>query len=359
MHDLTVIGAGPVGSYLASLCAARMKVQVLERKRVPGGKACSGLVSGRLKDILPGHIVQTPGLIQHSVKGARVHFLGEELELRKKGTAAYVIDRDLLDKRLAEHAESVGCDMRFGTSVRKVSVLPDRIRLGAGKASFESKMAAGCGGAYSVAARHMGARPPELLSGIVMLAEQEDRSDCVELWYNKRKALGGFLWRIPRGHQTEYGAMGIGVTVAGVARFFGLGKMKLAGKAAAPIPIGLVKTYSSRLLLAGDEACQTKPWSGGGITYGLLAAQQAAKVIRKAVEQDDFSEEMLSRYEEAWKKVLFVDMQAGLVLRELYKDLDGSELSRIMHNLDSMKGLQGRVDFDFPFSRMLGGSLGA
>lgn len=347
-----------MGSYLASLCAKRVSVQMLERKKVPGSKACSGLVSGRLKEILPRHITQTPGMIQNTVKGARIHFLGEEMEMRKKGTAAYVIDRDLLDKRLAEHAESMGCDMRYGTRVGRISVMPDRVRISSGKDSIESKMLAGCGGANSVAARHMGAKPQEMLNGIIMLAEKEDRSDYVELWYNKKKAKGGFLWRIPRGNQTEYGAMGMGVSFSDVERFFGLGKTKMAGKAAAPIPIGVVKTYGARIMLVGDSACQTKPWSGGGVTYGLLAAQAASKVIMKAVEKDDFTEGMLSKYEDAWKKVLFRDIQAGLVLRELYKDLEGGEMSRIMQNMGSMKGLENRIDFDFPFSKLLGGFLG-
>ena len=171
MHDLAVIGAGPVGSYLASLCAKRVSVLVLEGKKVPGSKACSGLVSGRFKDILPKHITQTPGLIQNTVKGARIHFLGEEMEMQKKGAAAYVIDRDMLDKSLAEHARSMGCDMRYGSRVGKITVMPDRVRLSAVKTAAESKMIAGCGGANSVAARHIGAKPQEIMNGIIMLAE--------------------------------------------------------------------------------------------------------------------------------------------------------------------------------------------
>ncbi len=358
MHDLTVIGAGPVGSYLASLCAKRMRVQVIERKKVPGNKACSGLVSGRFKEILPRHITQTPGMIQNSVKGARIHFLGEEAELRKKGTAAYVIDRDLLDKRLAEHAGSMGCDMRFGTRAGRISVMPGSVRISSGEISFESKMVAGCGGANSVAARHIGARPQELLNGIIMITDKEDRSDYVELWYNRKKAKGGFLWRIPKGSQTEYGAMGTDVKFHDVERFFGLGKAKISSKTAAPIPIGLVRTYAERLLLVGDSACQTKPWSGGGVTYGLLAAQAASGSIIKAVSKDDFTEGALSAYEDAWKKSLFRDIQAGLVLRELYRDLEGAEMSRIIKNMGSMKGLESRIDFDFPFSKLLGGCFG-
>ncbi len=358
MHDLAVIGAGPVGSYLASLCSSRMSVVVIEQKRIPGDKACSGLVSGRIKRILPRHVIETPGVIQHVVRGAKIHFMGDELDISKKGPAAYVVDRDLLDKRLAEHAASMGCEMRLGHRASALSVLPDRVRLRVGRGVIESRAVAGCGGADSVTARHIGAKPPELLSGIVVIVDKEDRSDYVEMWYNKRKVKEGFLWRIPRGGQTEFGAMGNGVKFEDVERFFGLGKMHVVKRSGAPIPIGLVRTCAARLLLVGDSACQTKPWSGGGVTYGLLAAQAASVVIKKALDMDDFSQGVMSAYERAWKKVLLRDIQAGLVLRELYKDLDGSEISRVISNIDSLRGIEQKVDFDFPFSTMLGGSLG-
>jgi len=353
MYDMIVIGAGPAGSYLASLCSSQMQVLVLEEKTVPGNKACSGLVSGRIKDILPGYVIDTPGIIQHAVKGAKIHIFGHELEVRKKGTAAYVIDRDLLDKRLAEHASSMGCEIKFKTRVREISVMPDRVSVKTGKGVFESKLVAGCGGARSVAAMYIGAKPQELLNGLVLYVNVEDRSDCVEMWFGGQKARDGFCWRIPRGSQTEFGAMGKNLSFSQVGKFFGLKGGEIVKKAAAPIPIGLVRSFSTRLLLAGDSACQTKPWSGGGIIYGLLAAQVASKVIKHAVGNNEFSENFLSEYEAGWKKILLKDIQAGLMFRQLYKDLPEGEVSKLIKKLSALKSLENKTDFDFPFSSLL------
>jgi flavin-dependent dehydrogenase len=308
---------------------------------------------------LPPDVVKAPGVIQNVVKGARIRVLGKVLELRKRETAAYVIDRDLLDKRLADYAISSGADIKFGVKAEKISVARDKVMVKAGKSLFESNVVAGCGGAHCIAARHIGAKPPELLNGLVVYVDEEDESDYVDMWFDRKRAPGGFLWRIPRGPMTEFGGMGKGLAFSVVDRFFEIKGKNVLKRSAAPIPIGLVKTHANRMLLVGDSACQTKPWSGGGVTYGLLAAQAASDVIRHAVEENRFSERALSEYERDWKGILLKDIQGGLVLRELYRDLGDAELSKLIINFDSVKRMEHEIDFDFPFSTFLGGFLGA
>ncbi len=352
MHDLIVLGAGPVGSYLASISSAHMKVIVIEEHREAGNKACSGLVSGRLKRILPPAVVNCRGVIQHTVRGAKIHVMGNDIEFGKKGTAAYVVDRDLLDKKLAEHAQSSGCEIKFGEGVKRVSVLGDRVEVKTAGGCHESRMGAGCDGAGSVVARSIGSSPPEITNGVIAVEDTEDHSDHVEVWFDKKLIKDGFFWKIPRGAQREYGAMGKGVSLSLLERFFGL-KNKKTERKAAPIPIGLVKTFAERILLVGDSACQTKPWSGGGITYGLLSARVASDVITKAVERGDFSERTLSEYQDGWEKILLTDMKAGLAFRELYKDAEGEDVARLLKNAPMIKSAQEKIDFDFPFSSIL------
>ncbi|WP_297504644.1 NAD(P)-binding protein, partial [Thermococcus sp.] len=43
-YDVLIIGAGPVGSYLANLLAREFSVAVVERKGSLGGKACTGII---------------------------------------------------------------------------------------------------------------------------------------------------------------------------------------------------------------------------------------------------------------------------------------------------------------------------
>jgi digeranylgeranylglycerophospholipid reductase len=350
MHDLVVIGAGPVGSYLASLCADNMNVLVVEEDKEAGGKACSGLVSPRLMEMLPSSVKRT-GLIQHTVKGAVVHFMGREFEFRKSGDAAYVLDRDVLDGRLAGHAKGSGADIMLGERVLGITASRHKVSVKTARHLFEAKVAAGCDGARSVAAKTIGSKPSELLNGLIIYTEKEDYSDTVEMWFDKSLVKDGFFWRMPRGRQTEFGCIGYGLSFPVLERFFGIDKGSVSGRNAAPVPIGIARTYGTRIVLVGDAACQTKPWSGGGITYGMVAAGYASEVISGAVRRNDFSR--LSVYEDLWKKRLLRDMKAGLLVREFYKDLDLRGLAGIMERAESMKHECDKIDFDFPFSSML------
>ena len=66
--------------------------------------------------------------------------------------------------------------------------------------------------------------------------------------------------------------------------------------------MGFQKTFFPRTLLVGDAASQVKPWSGGGVIYGFTCAGIAADVIKKAIEENNFSEEFLEEYEIRWKR---------------------------------------------------------
>ncbi len=350
MHDLTIVGAGPVGSYLASLCAKKIGVTVLEEDSEAGKKSCSGLVSPRLMEMLP-QAVKKSGLVEHMVKGAIIHFMGKEFEFRKSGTAAYVLDRDALDKRLADYALSKGAEIRYGEKALSVSFSRDCASVKTARHVFESKMLAGCDGARSVVSRSLGSKPNEVLNGIIAYTDVSDNSDNVEMWFDKSLVKDGFFWKIPRGDQTEFGCIGHALSFPVLKKFFSLDDKVISGRSASPVPVGIAKTYADRTILVGDAACQTKPWSGGGITYGMIAAKCAAETICKASEKGKF--DGFYEYESLWKEKLYEDIRAGIMMREFYKDLELKALGSIMDRIESMKHKGDDIDFDFPVSSIM------
>ncbi len=350
MHDLAVVGAGPVGSYLASLCAGRMDTIVLEEHGEAGGKACSGLVSPRFIEMIPKKV--KGAVIEHEVKGARITFMGTTLEFRKNATAAYVVNRNLMDRMLAEHASDCGADVRFGEKVMRADQTAEKVRLWTPKHDFESRFAAGCDGAGSAVSRMIGANAPEVLNGLIIHQKKENFSDTVEMWFDKSLVKDGFFWKIPRGSATEYGCIGYRLSFPILEKFFSLEPSDASERSAAPVPIGIKKTYENRTILVGDAASQTKPWSGGGLAYGFLAAKEASEIIANAVRTDDVSK--LSLYEAAWKRIMVKDINAGLMLREIYRDLDLGAITSFMDRAESLKKESNRIDFDFPFSSALG-----
>ncbi|MFH1294821.1 MAG: NAD(P)/FAD-dependent oxidoreductase [Candidatus Aenigmatarchaeota archaeon] len=335
--DVAIVGAGPVGLYLASLLENEFKIAIVDRS-LPGHKTCSGLISTNLDKF-----VSVPDAIDHVVSQAIVHSpSGKELLLSKKSTAAYVIDRNVFDKALAE---------RISTQITHANV--ERISTG-GRARLETKSDAivadiviGCDGATSLVSRSLGQKTGELLAGLIGITKEKNKSDNVDLFFNKHFVKDGFLWKIPRNHSTEYGAMGSGINFSAMESFFNLRSYE--GRSA-PIPIGLRKTCYDRAILVGDAACHVKPWSGGGIIFGFTAAKIAARVVKKCFDTGNFSEAALMEYERGCKKAFGKEIAFGLMGREMLKDMDNDALD----SLFAMAVEQTQhLDMDFPvFSSM-------
>jgi flavin-dependent dehydrogenase len=192
-----------------------------------------------------------------------------------------------------------------------------------------------------------------MLNGLMVCEKKAAAEDCVSMWFD-RSVPGGFFWKIPRGDAVEYGGMGKNLRFPDLQRFFSLSGKKGLVRDAAPIPIGGVgKSYADCIMLAGDAAAQTKPWSGGGLAYGFIAAECAARTAAEAFEKDDFSEALLSSYERSWKSRLSRDMAAGMLLREMLMDFSPGRLSSIAAAAEGLRGRADGIDFDFPFTSMM------
>ena len=137
MVEVVIIGAGPVGSYLAGILR-NMDITVLERAPQVGHKACSGLISTNLDKF-----VKTPrDCIDHKVKGAVMRSPGgAELELRKKDTAAYVINRPRFYRWIAGRAED---KVKFSTAAKGFSIKGDKALLDTSKGKVSADVVIDC-----------------------------------------------------------------------------------------------------------------------------------------------------------------------------------------------------------------------
>jgi digeranylgeranylglycerophospholipid reductase len=336
MHDVVIIGAVPAGCRTARLCEeAGLDVLVLERKPEIGVPVqCSGLISSNLD-----RFIRVPKrIVENRVSKAVVHGPGKDIELMKPGTAAYVIDREGLDRLLASQVSS---PIRTGHEARSLSI-GSSVSIRTDHGEFRARALVGADGPGSVVRKHFGARPVETVQGIFAMVDEEDSSDTVELWLD-RKSCDGFLWRIPRGSRVEYGMLGSSVKFPALERFFKLGKYT---RGAGIIPMGGCKSFFDRTLLVGDSAAQTKPWSGGGVIYGLTAAGHAAKTLSGALAENDLSEKRLSSYEDAWKAELWNPICTGMMARELYKDMSDEQFRKVFAELAGQD--LNSLDMDFP-----------
>lgn len=316
MYDLIVVGAGPVGSHLAKQVSKRGEdVLIIERSDEVGKPlACSGHVSPDIWSFVPEESREK--LEQNRIKGARFHTSdGSEFPFFRDETVSYVIDRIELDKVKAEEAEKAGAEIKLGENVEKVVEKGESVEVVTDKDEYEATMVAGCDGASSKVRDEVGLPEPDhFYQGILCFSGENDGQDFVDVFLEVPKFFG---WRIPRGDSVEYGA----AVPQGENPVEWLDKV--TGKyidedqrekiCAGAIPIKPPeKVTSERIFLVGDAAGQTKPFTGGGILYGMRCAEKAAETI------DIGDPETLEDYESAWRNEVGTEILLGGLIEKFY-----------------------------------------
>lgn len=129
------------------------------------------------------------------------------------------------------------------------------------------------------------------------------------------------------------------------------------------IPLGtLPQTYGDRVLIIGDAAGQVKPSTGGGIYFGRLGAQMAAKVLSQALRSDDLRALRLSPYQKEWRTKIGREMSIGCRARQLYGKLGDQWIEQIFGIIDSngiAESLLESPDFSFDWhSKLILAALG-
>ncbi len=320
MHDFVVVGAGPAGARFARRAAAAgHDVLVFEQGEVGKPLACSGHVSTDIWEFVPDGA--RSDLHQNDVYGARFHLGGAEsrpYEFHKDEVISNVIDRVGLDRTLAGAARDAGADLREHHTVVGVTEAHDHVTVDVrgpdGIDTHRAKMVAGCDGPKSRVRRELGLPDPdELLHGVLGFTDEADHQDFVDVHLTVPRF---FAWRIPRGEAgVEYGlAMGPGHDVRErFENFTADYGVETDRRCSGLIPVGPPSRVTGRRsFLIGDAAAQTKPFTGGGIRYGMTAADHAAREI----DPDDPG--TLGEYERAWREDLRMEIRLGKLVRAAY-----------------------------------------
>lgn len=320
MYEFVVVGVGPAGARFARRAAERgHDVLALERGRVGRPLACSGHVSRDLWEYLPDGARED--LLQHEIRGARFRLGGPEARpyrFYRDEPVTNVVDRVRLDERLAALASEAGADVREDHTVLDVDERADAalltVRTPTGTVTVEASVVVGADGPRSRVRRSLGLpAPDEMLQGVFGFDRRPDAGDFVDVHLTVPTF---FAWRIPRGEAgVEYGlAAPPDVDVHGMfADLLDDYGVTVADRHAGVIPIGPPASVASdRALLVGDAAGQTKPFTGGGILYGMRAADAAARTV----DPDDPG--TLSAYERAWRDELGREIALGKLLRRAY-----------------------------------------
>ncbi|WP_232700443.1 geranylgeranyl reductase family protein [Halobacterium wangiae] len=320
MYDFAVVGVGPAGARFARRAAERgYDVVAFESGELGKPLACSGHVSLDVWEYVPEDARED--LFQNAIRGARFHLGGADsaaYPFYKDSAISNAVDRVQLDGVLADAARDAGADVREHHTVTDVTEGRESVELTVRgpEETFdvEARMVAGSDGPRSRVRDALDLpEPSEFLHGALAFDPEPDHEDFVDVHLTVPEF---FAWRIPRGEGgVEYGlAAAPGADVPALfdelVADYGV---DVEHRCSGLIPIGPPDTVTShRGFLLGDAAGQTKPFTGGGILYGMTAADCAAREI------DPNRPSTLAGYERAWRDELERDIALGHLVRRGY-----------------------------------------
>lgn len=290
-NQVTIIGAGPAGLHLASkLADSNISSLIIEEHSDVGIPVnCSGLISESGCHSLG---LTLDGVLVNEVYGADIYSpSGSKITVERKKPVAYVINRELFDKNLYKKAVSKKVEVDFNSKVINFT----------GKAVFyqkdnhgtmaKSKIVVGADGVQSKMRELMNLNAPHNMFVHAYQQMVSGNFDPKKVnVYLCKEAIGFFAWLIP--HSSKKADLGIGVTLGNNPKtafdsFYASNKFEFdkISENSSLIPIGppFKKTVSENQLLVGDAAFQTKATTGGGIIFGLRAAEIAAQAISNSI----------------------------------------------------------------------------
>jgi flavin-dependent dehydrogenase len=259
-----IVGCGINGAYLAWRLSKGNAVEVFEKKSVVGEKPCSELVSERIWNFIP----KRSDLVVNEIEGLVIHFPKKDVKM-KFDPKMIVIDRKQLANYVVELAKRNGAKISLNSEVKRVFYMKGKKpQLSVSGKVIEFDYLIGSDGYNSIVRKSIGIKDPLFILGIYTRIKKKTKNKVIDVYPLKN----GISWVIPRKNEIEYGVYERADTAKDEFNTF-CRRMKIRPKEiyAQLIPSRLTKMQKKRIALSGDAIGLTKPWSYGGIIWGLIA----------------------------------------------------------------------------------------
>ncbi|MBN1188640.1 MAG: geranylgeranyl reductase family protein [Dehalococcoidales bacterium] len=289
-YDVTVVGAGPAGTFLSYLLSTKgLKVLLVEKARLPRNKVCAGGITVRAGSLLPFDFSEC---VENTIYGVRFSFNCVPERVRTYHLPlAYMVLREKFDAFLVERAREAGVSVEDNMEVRGVKEEKDQVRIDTISGSFTTPLVAGADGANSVIARSMKLRN-SFKYGLGFSSQVKAAAECFKQWDGliglDWGIRGGYAWVFPKKDQINTGAGGsirkarnLELYTRKLIEAYQLGRpdrLKIQGHLM-PMRMKSTPLNFQRILLLGDAAGLIDPLTGEGIYYALKSAYLASTAI--------------------------------------------------------------------------------
>jgi flavin-dependent dehydrogenase len=323
-HDIIIVGAGPVGSFLGlNLLKANPSLRVLVMESRKGEQftkyhhKCGEGIDIRTKELMDGHAV----IMNH--QKSIIYHLGPDLVYEQKAGGC-IINRPETFLSVLREFEGLG-----GTVVNDqfVSAALDergRVNVTTNSGTMTCRLLVGADGPNSRVRTSCGFETPEIITIMQYLVDEPMRPDITEIWFDTRYG-GGYRYRFPYGSDKHK----VGFE-RGMDKYDGPFEELQARQCAIS---GLSRFYKEGILLVGDAGGQANPISGAGIKQAVIAAKWISRVVaascKGTIDLTIGLRRAAARFERKWLRSWY-NAQRYAKLRSTLKAMDEATLVQFL-----------------------------
>ncbi len=332
---ISIIGAGPAGSYLASLLAKKHNVEIFEEHKEVGKPfQCTGIVTSSIQDYikLPKKLVLT------KIKNIDVYPPDKTKLSFKLKNPDLIIDRIGFDKFLANKAVKSGAKLNLNHKYIKNNT--KEIELKSKKKKFTHLI--GADGPFSQVAKNNNLyKEREFMTGYQARINHKQDPETVEVWLG----IGSFAWIVPENNKIV--RIGLVTKEDPKPLFNKLLKLKnIKSPKIHNYQSGLIPIYNPKqqvkkdnIYLVGDSATQVKASTLGGIIPGLRAAHKIKQSIENNKPYTNKDKELYTHLKISQIMGKFKENNYNTLLKDLSKSkhliesIDRDNISKIVPKL--------------------------
>ncbi|WP_048150997.1 NAD(P)/FAD-dependent oxidoreductase [Methanolacinia paynteri] len=362
-YDVLVIGGGPGGALAAKVAAGSgLSVCIVEKRPAIGTPVrCA---EGIEASVLPEFFNEMdPKWISAKIRRAKIVAPdGSSFYLRPAVSGdevGYILDRKFFDRDLVRQAVDAGAECYI--KARAVNAIVEDgylkgavLEYGGERSEVRAKVVIAADGVESKFSRYCGIDSTVPLNGIktcaqYLMTDIDIEPGVIVFSVGRDAAPEGYAWIFPKGERSA----NVGVCIPGnrsgdgkrardyldkyVAEHFPEGKALELMTGGIPVCEPLECTVANGLIVVGDAARLSYPFSGGGIYNAMYSGKLAGEIAVECIAKNDWSRSALMKYDKTWRESkLGGVIRHSYQIKEIFVKLDDNQLNAILNSISNI-----------------------
>lgn len=390
-YDIIIVGAGPSGSS-AALYAEQLglKTILVDKSFFPRDKICGDALSGKsiryMRELnILDHVSSLKGSIINRITFGSPDHKQFDVDLSKskdieKIKSGFVITREIFDNFLFNRAKNV-TDTIEGFKVTDIIFEKNNIIGVSGiqnkkKKDLYAPIILGCDGANSIIAHKLGLHLSDMSNTAIAIRcyyqGVKGLTDQIELHFVD-EVLPGYFWLFPAGDNLANIGIGLSKKEAKkdkrklkqilddvIKSDYFKDRFSEAKPLETPkgwsLPLGRITrpNYGDGFMLLGDAAGLVDPFTGEGIGNAMASAKYAIQIAHLAKQKNNFSKNILSKYNQLVWDDLGPELKTSSKLQNLanYRILLNLVINKAARNKDIQDIISGMLIREIPKEKL-------